>query len=390
MRPNFKVIIPLALIIAAILGLFLSHYINTHKSLIKKEPEKIVENVEPVKVNYMVLIFNQDMPPGTMVTRSSISWENWPSDMLQTIRNRKGFIIHNEREGRSYISGIVGSITRDKFYKGDIVTANKLIYPTDRGSTLSYLLRPGYRAFSMPFNPLTSSGGMIAPGDYVDVILANRLTDQFAGKINPSNGQTFPSEAVQTILKSIKVLAIDHNFGSIKLPVNPKMLILEVTPKQYDKLILASSMGVLFISVKSYDDINKKISQNSNIVTDVDVIPDLIAKRMHKDVSNVKELDPFTVIESKDKITKDFVTIYNGGQSESNVELQNGQVVMGNVDGISVINGPLPPKPTATEAPKENNKTESAEQQPKKQELKKQEVPYAPYISPAYIHQFVK
>lgn len=390
MRPNFKVIIPLALVIAIILGLFLSHFINSHKEVQKKEPVKIVENIKNEKVNYMVLTFRQDMPPGTLVTRASITWENWPSDMLQTIRNRKGFIIHNEREGRSYISGIVGSITRDKFFKGDIVTANKLIYPTDRGSALSYLLRPGYRAFSMPLNPLTSSGGMIAPGDYVDVVLASRLTDQLAGKINPSNGQTFPSEAVQTILKSIKVLAVDHNFGATKLPVNPKMLLLEVTPKQYDKLILASNMGTLFLSVKSYDDISKKISKNGNVVTDVDVIPDLISKRMHLDVSDVKELDQFNVMKSKDKVSKDVVTIYSGSQAQSNVELQNGQVVMGTEDGISVINGPMPPKPTAENLNNKDKPQEDTKPQQKPVQQKKEEVPYVPYISPSYIHQFVK
>ena len=68
---------------------------------------------------------------------------------------------------------------------------------------LSLLLEPGERAVSVQFSSLVGAGGLVRPGDRVDIILSVK-TESPAGK----------DQIAATVLQGLKVLAIDQDVAA--------------------------------------------------------------------------------------------------------------------------------------------------------------------------------
>ena len=116
------------------------------------------------------------------------------------------------------------------------------------------MLTPGYRAITVSVDTFSGSAGLIYPGDYVDVVLA----------------QTFNNAAVpigrqhvgEDIAQNLRVLAIDHYTQGGSVTANnddpakrnaSRTVTLEASPEIAVKIQVASGLGRLSVILRSLD-----------------------------------------------------------------------------------------------------------------------------------------
>jgi pilus assembly protein CpaB len=143
---------------------------------------------------------------------------------------------------------LVGSMTRRALAKGDLVRQSDMIKPGDHGF-LAAALQPGMRAATITVDTGTGAGDLIGPGDRVDVILTQTLTDQ--------NLPAARRVAAETVLSDVRVLAIDQKLVlGASAPTTDRgnrTVTLEVTESQAQRISVASLLGHLSLSVRSAD-----------------------------------------------------------------------------------------------------------------------------------------
>lgn len=143
---------------------------------------------------------------------------------------------------------LIGSMVRRSFGPGDIVRNTDIMRPGDHGF-LAAVLQPGMRAVTISVDNTTGSAGLIWPGDHVDLILTQTLTDPAL-----SAGQRV---AAETLLSDIRVLAIDQQIVQGAAPTTSdsqsRTVTLEVTQQQAERISVANRLGRLSLSVRSAD-----------------------------------------------------------------------------------------------------------------------------------------
>jgi pilus assembly protein CpaB len=141
---------------------------------------------------------------------------------------------------------MVGSMTRRTFAKGEVMREIDMIKPGEHGF-LAAALQPGMRAATITVDTGTGSGDLIGPGDRVDLILTQTLTDQSL----PAARRV----AAETVLSDVRVLAIDQKLvlgaASPALDRGNRTVTLEVTEGEAQRISVASLLGHLSVSVRS-------------------------------------------------------------------------------------------------------------------------------------------
>jgi pilus assembly protein CpaB len=129
------------------------------------------------------------------------------------------------------------------------------------GSPLARMIRPGERALAVAVDEVINAGGQLAPGDYVDVLLFLRKDD--------SN----PQPSAQLVVPAVRVLGVGSQMGLTNdgQPASPahseeeklkqeqlrnaaRSVVLAVPEALINRLMLASSAGVLRLAVRSADE----------------------------------------------------------------------------------------------------------------------------------------
>jgi pilus assembly protein CpaB len=117
---------------------------------------------------------------------------------------------------------------------GEPVLASRLrtsAWPKGASSQIS----PGMRAVTLKADDITSIGGLIAPGDFVDLLAPG------------ADGQTS-----KVIVQASRVIAVDREMNSGKSAESaPDTLTLEVTPAQAKLIVAAEQTGSLRLSLLS-------------------------------------------------------------------------------------------------------------------------------------------
>lgn len=230
-----------ALIIAAILtGLMYKHQKN-----------KPVVSDQQTKVN--VLVAAKNLQRGTALTDQDVSWQPWPNYVVSPT-----YIVEGVRKKET----LIGSILKEPVFAGQPITDHLLI-AKENLSPLAGELDPGMRAFTIDVSIASALGGLLKPGDTVDVILSYTL--------NRSGGAE-KKVITATLLHGINVLGVDQEISSGTAgtkstgkvgSANTKNVTLEVTPKQAEILAWGRSMGSLSLSLSSPSNESAKSSSTS-------------------------------------------------------------------------------------------------------------------------------
>lgn len=131
----------------------------------------------------------------------------------------------------------------------------------EAGSPLARMIRPGERALAVAVDEVINAGGQLAPGDYVDVLLFLR------------KDENNPQPTAQLVVPAVRVLGVGNQMGLTNSgqPASPahseeeklkqeqlraaaRSVVLAVPESLLNRLMLASSAGVLRLAVRSADE----------------------------------------------------------------------------------------------------------------------------------------
>ncbi|TBU95557.1 Flp pilus assembly protein CpaB [Stutzerimonas kirkiae] len=227
-------------------------------------PPPVVVEQAPVRVEEpkpkqpAILVASRDLRPGDFIDPSALRWQDTDN-------------AHDERlyfiDGRDQIGQLTGASVRQAIAAGAALTSNLVVKANEPGF-IATVITPGLRAVSIPTNNTGSLYSMVASGDRVDV-LVNLERAQEAPLVNPLNQDQIPRLATQTLLRDVRVLAINNQARSPLQPrpeVEPKAkkkdtdaypssfpetVTLEVPPAYTEKLALASQIGTLQLALRS-------------------------------------------------------------------------------------------------------------------------------------------
>ena len=188
-----------------------------------------------------VLVARKALPVGTIVDAESLTYQPWPSEMMQAT-------YYTEGQPDSDMSKLLGTVVRYPITAGQPLTRGALVGPQDRGF-LAAALGPGMRAVTVPVNASTGVAGFVFPGDRVDIV----LTQEVGGGEGP------PLKVSETVVRNVRVLATDQRVDSkgedgkteVKTFSN---VTLEATPRIAEKIAVAQSVGQLSLSLRSIAD----------------------------------------------------------------------------------------------------------------------------------------
>lgn len=189
-----------------------------------------------------VLVAAEDLPIGVEL-QDQVRWQPWPDDALND-----AYITKSKQPDA--VKNLRGSVVRLSFASGEPIRKNKLVEPGQ--SFMASILPKGKRAVATRISADTSAGGFILPNDFVDVIMTRRSKDK-------SGGDGYITE---TILKNIRVLAIDQNIqedeNGRKVKVG-ETATLELTPTQAEIITVAQQMAErLTLALRSTADVDQK------------------------------------------------------------------------------------------------------------------------------------
>ncbi len=262
--------IVIGLIVAAVFlaggtAYLLSNYLSTQEASIAAQA--------PKETGIKVMVANIDLPPGTLINASNVSWQGWPEDSLND-----DFITEQSSEDPVGDLEKEKNVVRGTFFKGDPIIRRKLYSPKN-GGFMPGAIKPGMRAVIIAVNKQTASGGFILPGDRVDVLLGHTLLKQALTNKSPDADLPLMNRVTEVIMNDILVIAVNGNVGPAPSGTPaPAVLevLLEVTPKQAEKIITARKMGDLSILLRPLESVDSyPKGQGPGYTTDIEVSPTL-------------------------------------------------------------------------------------------------------------------
>ena len=199
-----------------------------------------------------VVVAKEGIPARTKITQSMLDVRLIPAD------NRSEFAYGDPAE-------VVGQVTRFPISANEQVLSSKVVSlapgSTAASRSLSFVIPPGKRGFAIGTSSIQNAGGLILPGDYIDILVMYDIT--FGG-----DEQT--SYFVQTMMQNIEVLAVAQGIVDVVTDATPtaggqrvrnsegrpdpgaNTLTLALTPEQAQKIYLAESNGRIRLALRPF------------------------------------------------------------------------------------------------------------------------------------------
>ncbi|MEQ9771415.1 Flp pilus assembly protein CpaB [Pectobacterium jejuense] len=262
MKVNSTYVLSGALVLAGIVALVVRSHLSSEPPppppVVVKAPEKTA-----------VLVAAKDLHPGDFIDPASLRWQ----ETDQSVSRSFNFV-----RGKDNQSLLLGATLRETVKEGALLTSNVLVKPNEPGFVAA-VLHKGMRAISVPTSAIASNAGLVSAGDRVDVILSMRRDDQSELPASRNQPVVMPLLASQTIVRDLRVLALNDRTGT---PVYPRLdamedgtaldaaaksresavrsrpatyqtVTLEVTPQQAEALAVAKELGILHLALRSAD-----------------------------------------------------------------------------------------------------------------------------------------
>jgi pilus assembly protein CpaB len=186
---------------------------------------QVIENRGPNEAEETVEIYvaMTDIGTGDPVTAQMIKLEAWPKSKVDGLL---GVITNSE--------DLLDRRPRTTIFAGEPVLLQKL---ADGMASATERIREGFRAVAVKVDSVTSLGGVLQPGDRVDV--------QVYLKRDPANG--IDAAGVRTLLQNVKVFAVndllDRSEEEGNQSITARTITLELTPQQSELVTLATKIG---------------------------------------------------------------------------------------------------------------------------------------------------
>jgi pilus assembly protein CpaB len=218
-----------ALMALGLLGLGFIAYAATR-------PPTVTGQAPPPPVTMRVLIAVKDVTAGNLLKPGDIGSKEVPVASVPP-----GATMDNEDERR----GLVGAMVRRSLGAGEVIRAVDALRPGDHGF-LAAVLKGDMRAVTVGVDAMTSTAGLIWPGDRVDLILTQTMNDQSL----PAGHRI----VAETVVSNIRVIAIDQRMveGAANGGPSPdaRTVTLEVGKDEAQAVQVAIRLGRLSLSVR--------------------------------------------------------------------------------------------------------------------------------------------
>lgn len=229
LRPRQLIILA---VVAAVL-MFITIY--TGMSLLTKQ-EIVVQPQEqapppPAVEKISVVVAKVNIPPRTRIQDTMLQMKELPVDLVP-----EGAI-------KSF-DDVLNVQVKVSIFAGDVLTIQKVF--TDK-SVEGFVgtIPPGCRAISINVNEVTGVAGFAKPGDYVDLLLVEKSEY---------------SATTSVLLQNVPLLSVNQDMGDSMVDTNtgsaisnPTIATLALQPEDAMKLIAASKLGEIYMSLRSAD-----------------------------------------------------------------------------------------------------------------------------------------
>ncbi len=223
---------PLALLVLS-LGCGLVASIGVTQVISKRHTEAPAPSIE----TQSIFVALDDISLGEPLTAGVLKLEPWPEGKIP--------------EGTfTRIEDLEGRRARTRFFAGEPIIERKLLKQGETSGGISPLIPKGLRVVSVKVDRVSGGGGLILPGDRVDVVVY--LTQALTRGI--------PETSTRTVLQDIKVFAVNDQFhldsdvSDKRSITNAQTVSLLVTPAHAQKVMLAGEMGQIRLVLRSPED----------------------------------------------------------------------------------------------------------------------------------------
>ena len=147
-----------------------------------------------------VVVASQDIAAGTRITEDMVRVKNVSTDAVVP-------------QALTTTETVVGSVARfpittDEQILGNRVVAGGIAVPKGEDVPLAYVVPEGKRAMAIKVEQVISAGGLVVPGDFVDVIMVTEIKSE----LPPPLDETYLS---MTILQNLEVLAVNQEVEQV-------------------------------------------------------------------------------------------------------------------------------------------------------------------------------
>jgi pilus assembly protein CpaB len=198
-----------------------------------------------------VLVATRSLPVGTIIDAGAFRYQPWPQGLVQD-----AYYIRGEGGEGADPQSLIGTVVRSEITAGQPLTQGAIVRPGERGF-LAAALGPGMRAVTVAVSATSGVAGFVFPGDRVDLV----LTQEVEG-----GGDGAPLRASETIIRNIRVLAVDQRLNARDEAGNQvaqtvSTVTFEATPKIAEKIAVAQTIGQLSLSLRSLADNNAELER---------------------------------------------------------------------------------------------------------------------------------
>jgi pilus assembly protein CpaB len=147
-------------------------------------------------------------------------------------------------------------------------------------SSLSSVIEADKRAMTIHVNDATGVAGFVQPGDHVDILLTHADLARTDG--SPGASSPMSSAKIEVLLQDVLVRAIDQEINVRKDAASTiKAVTVEVSPRDAQKLTLASSIGTLSLTLRNMRS-KQQVAPSSLSVKDLlpPGVPPVIAEKL--------------------------------------------------------------------------------------------------------------
>ncbi len=238
----------------------------------------------PAQQTERVLVAAHEIKAGSRLTAEDLTWQDWPVNSINaayivdgaqpgnaamatpgsegSATTTTATTVKTVTSGNATANGVVqtvadkvmpsgtlqayvGGVAREDILANEPIIDAKIVR-ADEGGFMAVMLDPGMRAMAVPVSVDNTAGGFILPGDRVDILVTHQTQKSGGGSV----------DSVQTVLRNIRVLAIDQQVSADKdkQSVIGATATLEVTPEDGEAVTLAKASGTLSLMLRSYAD----------------------------------------------------------------------------------------------------------------------------------------
>ncbi|MFE8115283.1 Flp pilus assembly protein CpaB [Brenneria goodwinii] len=211
----------------------------------------------PPQKPVQVRVAAAELPAGLLLREGDLGWKAYSEDQVPEGALREG----------STGANLNGALVRKPLKEGALILTADVIRP-DAPGFLAAVLKPGMRAVSVPVDDVSGNAGLIQPGDFVDIILTQRLNPQ-AG----SRGRDARQVVSETVVERVRIIAVGSSIQR-QTEDNGKAnrartVTVEVAPRAAEAVTVAAQLGNLSMALRSFalDDRDAVISDNVQSAT---------------------------------------------------------------------------------------------------------------------------